>query len=119
MPRHVWLCTRPLGYGLPAMEVTSDPSRLYLRHWGVLVSELSVVDIQVIVHSISSINSGEVIGTVYHLMQYANQPEVFVDNQTTVEMLRTDWKLIHLEYVGETLLTHEMIMQEGITSPAF
>jgi hypothetical protein len=95
------------------MDVTSNTNRLYLRHWGVLVSELSVVDIQVILHSMNSINSGEVIGTVYQLMQYANQPEVFVDHETTVEMLKTEWKLIHLEYVGTTLFTHEMIMQEG------
>jgi hypothetical protein len=77
MPRHVWLCTRPLAYEIPGMGITSDPTRLYLRHWGVLVSELAVVDVQVLVQSIGAPNArSEVIGTIYQLMQYDNRPDL-------------------------------------------
>jgi hypothetical protein len=115
MPRHVWLCTRPLAYEIPGMDITSDPGRFYLRHWGVLVSELAVVDVQVLIESIGSPNiRNEVIGTIYQLMQYNNQPDLFVDSKTTIEMIKSEWKSIHVQYVGDTLLTHEMIMTEGM-----
>jgi hypothetical protein len=114
MPRHVWLCTRPLAYDIPGMDITSNPTRPYLRHWGVLVSELSVVDVRVLIQSINSPNAArEVIGTIYQLMQYNDRPDIFVDSKTTLQMIQTEWKSIHLEYVGETLSTHDMIIQEG------
>jgi hypothetical protein len=117
MPGHVWLCTRPLAYEIPGLDVTSDPARLYLRHWGVLVSELAVVDVQVLIQSIGCHANREVLGTIYQLMQHNNQPEIFVDSETTVEMIKIEWNSIYLQYVEETFLTHDMIMQEG-TPPA-
>jgi hypothetical protein len=115
MPRHVWLCTRPLAYEIPGMDITSNPTRPYLRHWGVLISELSIVDVRVLIQSINSPNAGrEVIGTIYQLMQYNDRPDIFVDSKTTLQMIQTEWKSIHLQYVGETLLTHDVIIQEGM-----
>jgi ankyrin repeat protein len=115
--RHVWLCTRPLAYGfLPAVDLTSDPTRLYLRHWGVLVSELAIVDVQVLIQSIGCPNvhrRNEIIGTMYQLMQHDNRPDLFVDSKTTLEVIKTGWKSIYLQYVGETSFTHGMIIQQG------
>jgi hypothetical protein len=114
MPRHVWLCTRPLSYGFPGMEITSDTTRLYLRHWGVLVSELAVIDAKVLIQTINSPYINITIGTMYELMQYDGRPDLFVDCETTVQTIKDTWRSIHLHYVGETVLMHDAILREGI-----
>ena len=49
MPDSVWLFTRPLSLamGFPPLAVMSD-GKDHLRHWGILVNNLSVVDTQAI-----------------------------------------------------------------------
>jgi hypothetical protein len=113
MPRHVWLCTRPLSYGIPGTELSSDASRLYLRHWGVLVCELAVVDAKILVQS--SPHQDEVLGTMYELMQYDGRPDLFIDSKTTVQMIKAKWRSIHLQYVGETVLLDDRILREGMS----
>ena len=114
MPRHVWLWTRPLSYAakIPQLEATSD-GRPYLRHWGVLVTELGTIDAKVIFQTSNNANITAYIGTMYELMQNDERTDVFVNSEFSMQNARNDWRSFVAQYVGETLWTHERISEEG------
>jgi hypothetical protein len=114
MPRHVWLCTRPLAYAIPGIELSSD-GRPYLRHWGVLVTEMTILDAKEHFQTTSNATAGLRLGTMYQLLQLDNESNVF-DSDFSVEKLKNEWRSIDAQYVGETVFTHEMISKKGIHS---
>ena len=61
MPRHVWLCT---ATKIPQLEATSE-GRPYLRHWGVLVTDMAVVDVKVLLQTTNGVNQRVSPGTMY------------------------------------------------------
>jgi hypothetical protein len=78
MPKYVWLCTRPLGYAIPRLDLTSD-GRPFLRHWGILVTEMTIVEAKVVLQTTNNLNESINLGTMYQLLQYEGIPDVFVD----------------------------------------
>ena len=94
MPRNVWLFTRPLAYPIPWMDVTSD-GRPYLCHWGVLVSDLTIIDTKVILQTANKGNRTVHLGTMYELMQTEGRSHVFVDTEFTMRELNGWCRIIH------------------------
>jgi len=118
MPRQVWLCTRPLFHDsmiLPS-EMTSD-GRPYLRHWGVLVTELTIIDTKVILQSTTFMTSKDLrLGTMYELQTYNGEPNIFVDDEFSVERVRRHWGSFDAYHIGTTELPDETIKENGIYS---
>jgi len=114
MPRYVWLCTRPLSYASKIPELELSPNgRPYLRHWGVLVTDLPMADTTILFQSANKASARITLGTMYQLMQTEGRSDVFVDSDFSVERLRNKWRSYNIQYIGETELTHEMISEKG------
>ena len=119
----VWLLTRPLSVEafLAPLSGSSD-GRDHLRHWGVLVSEMTLVDAQAIFTRTRGFwdNNDIELGTLY---------ETFRDDQgfqnvhvrhgpLQMATIRNEWRALSFQLVGETDMTHEMIQQEGKQAPS-
>lgn len=117
----VWLFTRPLSYAslFPAFEFTSQ-GRDQFRHWGVLVSELTLLDAQIILlrnpqHWDTEYDSP--LGTMYDLFRDEDsQNNVHITRPFEVATIQRDWRAVSVQYVGETNMTFEMIDKEGTAS---
>ena len=113
----IWLITRSLYYAkdFPPLEFTSN-GRDHLRHWGVIVSELSIIDIQVIMQRSRGNWGTELtsLGTLYELFRDGSQQNtVNVIRPFHMGMIREDWRGFSSQYIGLSDMTHEMIEQEG------
>jgi len=99
--------------------VTSD-GRPYLCHWGVLVSDLTIIDTKVILQTANKGNRTVHLGKMYELLQIEGRSHVFVDTEFTMRELN-GWRSFAEQYFGETRLTHEQITTQGInpTVPCF
>ena len=119
----VWLLARPLSVEafLAPLSGSSD-GRDHFRHWGVLVSEMTLVDAQAIFTRTRGFwdNNDIELGTLY---------ETFPDDQgfqnvwsrhgpLQMATIRNEWRALSFQLVGETDMTHEMIQQEGMQAPS-
>ena len=118
MKSTVWLLTRPLSYetSLPPLSGSSD-GKYHLRHWGVLVSEMTLVDAQAILLRTRGFwDSNDLeLGTLYETFRdekgYQN---VNAKGPFRMATIRNEWHGFSIEFVGETSMTHELIQQEGL-----
>jgi hypothetical protein len=113
----VWLFTRPLSYAtiFPSF-VSAFGGKQHLRHWAVLVSEMSLLDAQAIMLRRIEYrgNDRTVWGTMYELFRDdGNINNVNINRQFGMETVRKEWQMIDIQYVGQTEMTPVEIEIEG------
>jgi hypothetical protein len=113
----VWLFTRPLSYAmfLPPLASTSD-GKDHLRHWGVLVNQMTLMDLQVMLSRQNSYgaNDNTELGVMYELHRdESNMNTVSINREFGMNYVRNDWRMFSMQYVGTTARTHDFIKQEG------
>lgn len=114
----VSLFTRPLSYAMsfPSVAASSDGND-YLRHWGILISDINPLDLEVALSRTTEfgVNDNTVLGTMYELLRREdNQNTVRINPKFGMNSLRKQWPMFSMEYVGKTPMTHEQIKKEGI-----
>jgi hypothetical protein len=114
----VWLFTRPLSWAVtfPPLASTSD-GKDHLRHWGVLVNEMSLIDAQAILLRTKEYgaNDNTELGTMYKLFRdEGDRNNVNITQQFGMATIRKEWQMFSVQYVGGTAMTHAMIKQEGM-----
>ena len=84
--------------------MTSE-GRPYLRHWGVLITDLTVIDTKVLIQTPRSpAPNRTVLGTMYELQRGDDdRNDVFVHNEFSVETIRSSWGSFDAQYVGTTV----------------
>jgi hypothetical protein len=114
----VWLFTRPLSYAslFPPMELTSDGSDS-LRHWGVVVTELTLIDVQVILQRTKGDMEDDdtSLGTLYELRRDEKVNNVNIVRPFKIATVRREWRAFSCQHIGQTKMTHDMIEHEGIS----
>lgn len=115
----VSLFTRPTSYAMlfPSAATSSD-GKEYLRHWGVLISEMNLIDLQVIFSRTREFGAKDntMLGSMYELhRQENNKNTVNINTKFGLNTLRDNWPMFSMAYVGQTEMTHEQIEQKGIT----
>jgi hypothetical protein len=108
----VWLFTRPLSF-FPSFGITSD-GKPALRHWGVLISELTLLDVQVIMQRTrGSLEEDTTLGTMYELFPEEGYGNVHIIRPFGILRIRNEWHSFSAQYIGTTLITLQMIDHEG------
>src|SRR5271170_7491026 len=108
----VWLFTRPLSLFSP-FGIASD-GKPALRHWGVLVSELTLLDVQVIMQRTRGIfEDSTPLGTMYELFREEGYGNVNIIRPFGIAIIRKDWHAFSAQYIGVTEMTLQMIDKEG------
>lgn len=113
----VWLFTRPLSYAmfLPSLASTSD-GKDHLRHWGILVNEMTLMDLQVILSRQNNYgaNDNTELGVMYELhREESNTNTVSINHKFGIDTVRNEWRMFSMQYVGNTAMTHAIIKQQG------
>jgi hypothetical protein len=106
----VWLFTRPLSF-FPSFGVASDGMPA-LRHWGVLVSELTVLDAKVIIQR-TRVDADTPLGTMYELFPQEGYNNVNIIRPFGIATIRKEWHAFSVEYIDTTEMSFEMIDVEG------
>jgi hypothetical protein len=113
----VSLLTRPLSYAtfLPSIASSSD-GKDHLRHWGVLVSDMTLLDLKVFFsRTRAPDNNHMVFGRMYELYRLPDDKNtVNIDTNFGLDSLRKDWPMFAMAYAGKTTLSHTQIKAEGI-----
>lgn len=108
----VWLFTRPLSL-FPQFGITTD-GKPALRHWGVLISELTLLDVQVIMQRTrGSLEEDTTLGTMYELFQEEGYGNVNIIRPFGISIIRKEWHSFSSQYIGTTDMTLQMIDHEG------
>jgi hypothetical protein len=121
--RDVWLLARPLSGGsiFPgySMAWTSDGT-LHLCHWGVLVTELNLVDAKALMHRNTpggSTKDDPELGALWELNRTPeNRNTVNVSRPFKLSALKKQWTAVTGQHLGSTRFTHEEIQIEGKSS---
>ena len=117
MTNSVWLFTRPLSYTIHINPVASiSDGKPHLRHWGVLVSEMSVVDVKATLSRTKEYCGSDfsALGTMYELFRdEEDRNNVSVCRNFGMKTIRDDWPMYSAEFVGLTTMEHHSIKSEG------
>jgi hypothetical protein len=118
MKYSVWLFTRPLSYAsfFPPLAQTSS-GKDHLRHWGVLVSEMTLIDAQVFLQRTTAYGGNDTtdLGVMYELFRDGNNKNnVNITRPFRMASIRKDWGTFSCEYIGQTSMTHIQIKREGM-----
>lgn len=108
----VWLFTRPLSL-FPRFGIGSNGT-LALRHLGVLVSELTFLDVHVIMHTQDSTRRETSLDTMYQLFREEGYSNVNIIRNFGTATIRQEWHGFSAEYIGTTEMAFDMIDREGI-----
>lgn len=115
----VFLFTRPLSYAtLFSLGIVSD-GKAHLRHWGVLVTEMSLVDAQALFQRSKPYGSNDYteLGVMYELFRdELGKTNANINPHFGMEMIRKEWQMFSAEYIGETIRTHDGIKKECMIS---
>jgi hypothetical protein len=117
MKYSVWLFTRPLSYArfFPPLAQTSA-GKDHLRHWGILVSDMTLLDAQVLLARATPYggNDSTDLGVMYELFRdINNKNNVNITSPFRVLSIRKDWGMFSCQYIGQTDMTHARIKREG------
>jgi hypothetical protein len=119
----VWLLTRPLSYAISIRPLaTLSFGKHHLCHWGLLVSEMTILDAKVIfLRTLEyGANDDTELGTMYDLCRdEKSRNMVNVKRPFRVSHLRTEWNTFTAQYVGETKMKYGDISIEGDLSLPF
>ena len=113
MKYSVWLFTRPITYAMtfPSIAASSD-GKNYLRHWGVLVNEMTIIDIEVIISRVRKYgaNDNTDLGIMYELHRNNdNKNDLRITEKFGINSVRNEWPMFSMEYIGETTMTYDII----------
>jgi hypothetical protein len=112
----VWLFIRPLSWStiFPPLAVTSQDKH-HLCHWGVLVTELSLVDAQALIQRNTTIRGTEniALGKMYELMRDEYNRNNAHAHGFDLMKLKDQWSTFSAQYIGLTDLNHQRIKNEG------
>jgi len=116
MDQHsVWLFTRPLTLTrvFPPMAKSSDPA--HLRHWGILVAELSLADANAALSAVSpdDMTDKTLLGKMYELFREKNDLNNVKINTLTRKSLREEWPMFSSQHLGRSEKTHSEIKAES------
>jgi hypothetical protein len=119
----VWLFTRPLSYALfsPPVAISSKGIH-HLSHWGILVNEISMIDLTVMLSRTMRHNATENtdFGIMYELIQEENRlNNINITKIFGMNSIKAEWPMLSVQYVGKTTMTHETIKQEGAYLPFY
>jgi hypothetical protein len=117
MKYSVWLFTRPLPIAtfFPPLAQTSA-GKDHLRHWGILISEMTLMDAQVYFQRTTDYggNDNTDLGVMYELFRDTNNKNnVNITRPFRIMTIRKDWRMFSCEYIGQTNMTHAKIKKEG------
>lgn len=117
MTSSVWLFTRPLSHVINIASFASlSDGKPFLRHWGVLISEMSYIDFIATSSRTKGSRESEfaILGTMYELFRGENDyNDVAITRPFGVDNIRDDWQMYSFDYVGQTDRLHDMIISEG------
>jgi hypothetical protein len=107
----VWLVTRPLSF----LPTTTTSDGRHLRHWGVLVSSRTLLDIKILLdRTLRSYRADDPdLGTLFELHVDGKMTTVSITQPFRLSTLQDRWPSFLVDYVGETNATHELIKAEG------
>jgi hypothetical protein len=119
--RSVWIFARPLSgasiFPGPA-TATSSQGKFHLCHWGILVTDLSIVDVKALTlrsKQGSGTTDNTPLGTLWELIRtLENQSTVNMSQPFRVSMLKEQWITFSAKHIGSTKLTDEQVQNEGI-----
>ena len=113
--RSVWLFTRPAGTGRIPIVVSALDGKHHLCHWGILITELSVVDAKAIIFRTRPQSEDIELGTMFELSRdFQDLNTVSVTAPFTIAMAREKWRPFSAMIIGETAMTDAEIESEGI-----
>ena len=118
LERGIWLFARPLSHaqGIPALVSTSD-GRFHFCHWGVLITELSIPDLNALLYR-SRVGIGvedDGLGVLYQLERTSGAAYAVTRSETfTASSVRTSWPNFSAKYIGGTGMLDDEISAEGI-----
>jgi hypothetical protein len=113
----VWLLTRPLSYEslFPPLSGASD-GKEHLRHCGVLVREMTIIDAQAILLRTRGFwdNHDIDLGTLYETFRDEKGfYNVNIKHPFLMATIRNEWRAFSVQFVGETGMTHQLVKEEG------
>jgi hypothetical protein len=88
-----------------------------LRHWGILVNEMTLTDLKVILSRTMGYiaNDNTELGTMYELFQgEQRRNKVSITQKFGVNSVRKEWRMFSIQYVGKTGMTHDEIKTKGV-----
>jgi len=113
----VWLFTRPLTYAMFSPPVAaSSEGKHCLSHWGVLVNDMSMIDLTVILsrNMRHTANEKMEFGIMYELHQGENQiNNISINEHFGMKSIRNEWHMFSMQYVGKTTMAPDVITHEG------
>ena len=94
----------------------SSQGKDYLRHWGVLISDMSLIDLQVILSRTRDFgaNDNTMWGTMLELFRDEDKKNNVNIKDFGMKTLREEWPMFSMAYVGKTSMTYEQIKHQGI-----
>jgi hypothetical protein len=119
-PRNVWIFARPLS-GTRWFPVTAKSStgKFHLCHWGILVSEVTVMDVRAIsLGRMQNWTSTEnvVLGTMYELERLGDKNTVHISRSFGTLKMNEEWRTVSAEYVGDTAMSDVEISTHGMST---
>jgi hypothetical protein len=117
----VFVLTKPLNIAMLLSPLGKASATDCLRHWGVLVTEMSLIDAQAILARNRSYCGGDYteLGTMYELFQdEEGHNNVNIRCDFGLATIRKEWRGLTIHYIGQTEMSFEMIKQEGCISPS-
>jgi hypothetical protein len=118
MKYSVWLFTRPIDYAMsfPSIAISSD-GKDYLCHWGVLVNEMNMMDVEVIISRVRNYgaNDNTDLGIMYELHRNeGNKNDLIITPKIGINSIKKKWPMFSIQYVGESTMTYDVIKEIGI-----
>ena len=115
MKYSVWLFTRPitLATSFHSTAASSD-GKDFLCHWGVLVNEMNMIDVEVIMSRARKYgaNDNTDLGIMYELYRGEGNKNVpIITRKMGINSIKKKWSLFSIQYVDETTTTHDAIKE--------
>jgi hypothetical protein len=117
MELSVSLLTCPLSWAVSIPLLASSSDEDHLRHWGILVHDMSSVDLQACFfgYQKSHANDHTVFGTMYQLFRRQDGTNIVdINTEFGMDSLRQDFPMFAIKVVGKTTLSHAQIKDKGI-----
>lgn len=116
--RSLWIFARPTSLALTTGLSSTSTGKYHLCHWGILVTDTSVVDMKALLARVqgNSVAAGNVaLGSLYELNRLeGNQNTVNSVRPFTVSALRAEWPSFFAEHIGMTGFCDDAILLEGL-----
>lgn len=119
--RSVWIFARPLSgasiFPTPT-TATSSHGKFHLCHWGILVTDLSIVDVKALTLRSKqgpSMTDDTPLGTMWELIRtLTNESTVNMSQPFEVSMLKEQWVTFSAKHIGSTRLTDDQVQNSGM-----